>query len=166
MLITFLRNADRVKIACMAQLVNVIAPIMTGPGGAWRQTIYWPLYLASKYMRGTALRPLLASPCYESKTYGDTPMLDAAASLREDGSLAVYCVNRGEDDLELELDLRAFNPFTRAKRIELRHGDVNAVNTCLQPDVVAPHEIPCTPEKDGRLTLCIPARSLSVIELS
>ena len=43
MLITFLRNADRVKIACMAQLVNVIAPIMTRPGGgAWAQTIYWP----------------------------------------------------------------------------------------------------------------------------
>ena len=40
LLITLLRHADRVKIACLAQLVNVIAPIMTADGGpAWRQTI-------------------------------------------------------------------------------------------------------------------------------
>ena len=57
MLITFLRNADRVKVACLAQLVNVIAPIMTrNGGGVWAQTIFWPLMHASKYGRGMALR--------------------------------------------------------------------------------------------------------------
>ena len=58
MLITILRNADRVKIACMAQLVNVIAPIMTRPGGgAWKQTIFWPLMQASLYGRAKASSP-------------------------------------------------------------------------------------------------------------
>jgi len=62
MLITFLRNADRVKIACMAQLVNVIAPIMTrNGGGAWMQTIYHPLMQASLYGRGQSLRCALTS---------------------------------------------------------------------------------------------------------
>ena len=53
---TFIRRADVVKLACIAQLVNVIAPIMTDPkGAAWRQTIYYPYYLASRFGRGTAL---------------------------------------------------------------------------------------------------------------
>ena len=53
MLITLLKHADRVKIACLAQLVNVIAPIMTRQGGgAWRQTIFYPFMHASNYGRG------------------------------------------------------------------------------------------------------------------
>ena len=56
MMITMLRHADRVKVACLAQLVNVIAPIMTSDTGAWRQTIFYPFALISKYGRGTALR--------------------------------------------------------------------------------------------------------------
>ncbi|MBZ5680467.1 MAG: hypothetical protein LAO24_10210 [Acidobacteriia bacterium] len=37
-----MRNADRVKIACPAQLVNVIAPIATNAKGLLRQTLYYP----------------------------------------------------------------------------------------------------------------------------
>src|SRR5665213_3191785 len=41
--ISLLNHADRVRCACLAQLVNVIAPIMTETGGrAWRQTLFWP----------------------------------------------------------------------------------------------------------------------------
>ena len=65
-LITFLRNADRVKVACLARLVNVIASIMTRNGdGAWAQTIYWPFLHASKYGRGTALRALVGGYFHE-----------------------------------------------------------------------------------------------------
>ena len=63
---TFIRRADVVKIACIAQIVNVIAPIMTEPGGpAWRQTTYWPFYFASLYGRGTALQLAVDSPTYD-----------------------------------------------------------------------------------------------------
>ena len=71
MLITLLRHADRVKIACLAQLVNVIAPIMTSDTGAWRQTIFYPYFHASVYGRGTVLNTQVHTPVYESKTYGE-----------------------------------------------------------------------------------------------
>ena len=60
MLITMLKHADRVKMACMAQLVNVIAPIMTSNGGgAWRQTIFYPYMHTSIFGRGYALNPII-----------------------------------------------------------------------------------------------------------
>ena len=66
---TFIRRSDVVRIACIAQLVNVIAPIMTEPGGpAWRQTTYYPYYFASRYGRGTALQLMVASPGYDTES--------------------------------------------------------------------------------------------------
>ena len=68
MLITFMKHADRVKMACLAQLVNVIAPIMTEVNGpAWKQTIYYPYLHASKYGRGIALQPVLYSTKHDTK---------------------------------------------------------------------------------------------------
>ncbi|MBR5730781.1 MAG: alpha-N-arabinofuranosidase, partial [Firmicutes bacterium] len=75
-LITILKNADRVKIACMAQLVNVIAPIMTRPGGgAWAQTIYWPLMQASTLGRGRSLLPKIVCKKSDTKNFCDVPMV-------------------------------------------------------------------------------------------
>ncbi|GAB4003495.1 hypothetical protein GCM10029992_45410 [Glycomyces albus] len=63
LLITLLRRADRVTAACLAQLVNVIGPIMTEPGGpAWRQTTFYPFAEASRYGRGQVLRVSADSP--------------------------------------------------------------------------------------------------------
>jgi alpha-N-arabinofuranosidase len=110
MLITLLRNADRVKVACLAQLVNVIAPIMTrNGGGCWAQTIYYPFLHASKYGRGTSLRAIVSSPVYDCPDYEGVPTLDAAATLADDGSLSVFCVNRDlSEPCLLDLDLRSF----------------------------------------------------------
>ena len=88
MLITMLRHADRVKIACLAQLVNVIAPIMTSDKGAWRQTIYYPYYYTSIYGRGRVLQTLVDSPLYTTKNNGDVPYLDAVMVECDDGSLS------------------------------------------------------------------------------
>ena len=76
MLITLLRHADRVKIACLAQLVNVIAPIMTSDTGAWKQTIFYPYMHASQFGRGTVLTSVVKTPTYESK-HGDAPYIDS-----------------------------------------------------------------------------------------
>ena len=77
LLITFLKHADRVKIACLAQLVNVIAPIMTENGGAaWRQTIFYPFMHASRYGRGVSLQPVVSSPKYDSADFTDVPYLE------------------------------------------------------------------------------------------
>lgn len=108
MLNTLINNADVVKIACMAQLVNVIAPIMTQPGGkAWVQTIYYPLLYASRFGRGTALRAQVESPCYACSVSDSTPYLDCAATLDPgSGETTLFLINRSTDSaLELELDL-------------------------------------------------------------
>ena len=164
MLITILKNTDRVKVACMAQLVNVIAPIMTRPGGgAWAQTIYWPLMQASALGRGWSLQPLITSEKTDTRHYNDVPVVDAAAVLREDGSVVVFAVNRDlESPAQLTCDLRSFGGFTRASHSVLHHDDMKAVNTEAAPDTVKPVDVPIDLQ-DGAVVL--PAASWNVIQL-
>lgn len=168
MLITLLRNADRVKVACMAQLVNVIAPIMTrAGGGVWVQTIYWPLLHASKYGRGTALRPVVKSPAYDCKDYEQVPLLDATATVADDGSVTLFAVNRDMgEDLSLTCDLRAFGGLKVEEHIVLHHDDVKAINTEAQPDTVSPVTLRNCAIDGGRLIAALPALSWNVIRLS
>ena len=165
MLITFLRNADRVKIACLAQLVNVIAPIMTrNGGGCWAQTIYWPFQQASKYGRGTALRAVVDSPVYDCSAYEIVPLIEATATLGDEGSVTVFCVNRDlTEDFALEVDLHSFGPLRIAEHILLHHDDVKAVNTEDAPDTVAPKAGPGGEIDGEHATIRIPALSWNVI---
>ncbi|MBR5559914.1 MAG: alpha-N-arabinofuranosidase [Clostridia bacterium] len=168
LLITFLRNADRVKIGCMAQLVNVIAPIMTRTGGGvWAQTIYWPLWCVSKYGRGTALRPVVKSPEYACTDYDHVPYVDATAVLREDGSIAVFAINRSmTEDIELTADLRGFGDLAIAQHLLLHHDDVNAVNTELQPENVRLQEGAGGVVDGGHLRIALPRLSFNTIILA
>ncbi len=152
---TFLRNADRVRVACLAQLVNVIAPIMTkNGGGAWAQTIYWPMKYASQYGRGQALLPVMESPVYDSKLFDGVPMADASAVLRDDGTLAVFVVNRSlTEDIELTVDLRAFGNLAVKDHVMLKNDDLKAVNTEENPNNVAPVKGPGGKVEDGVLTV-------------
>ena len=167
-LITFLRNADRVKIACLAQLVNVIAPIMTREGGgAWKQTIFWPLYQASKYGRGTALRPVVKTPVYNCSDYEGVPTIDAAATMDDDGNVTIFAVNRDlTEDAELTCDLRDFGGLRIEGHSVLHHNDVKAVNTEEDPDNVSPKEMTGDTIDGGCLTARLPALSWNVIRLS
>jgi len=149
---SLLRNADRVKIACMAQLVNVIAPIMTANGGgAWRQTIYWPFYYVSRYGRGTVLDLRVEVPSYENATYGNVPYADSTAVWHEEsGEIDLFVVNRSATEkLEIEARLGGFvgagAAYSLAEHVELRHGDVKAVNTEQKPDEVSPRKLPVDP---------------------
>jgi alpha-N-arabinofuranosidase len=142
MLISLLKRADRVKMACLAQLVNVIAPIMTANGGsAWRQTIYYPFMHASVFGRGTALVPLIQSPKYDTKSITDVPYLEAVAVHNEElGEVTVFAVNRDlERPLPLTVDLRSFGNCRMIEHIVLEHDDLKATNTLEQPDRVTPH---------------------------
>ena len=165
MLITLLRNADRVKIACLAQLVNVIAPIMTrNGGGCWAQTIYWPFMQASKYGRGTSLRAIVDSPVYDCRDYEKVPLIDATATQGDDGSVTVFCVNRDlAEDFALDLDLHGFGKLRLAEHILLHHDDVKAVNTEDAPNTVAPTAGPGGEIDGERATVKIPALSWNVI---
>lgn len=144
MLNSLIRHADRVSIACLAQLVNVIAPIMTDNGGAsWRQTIYWPFLYASRFGRGTSMDLRIDCPSYDNRTYGEVPYLDASAVLSEDGrSLRLFCVNRGGEAMELDLQAAGLDDLRVAERVELRHEDLKATNTAAAPDRVVPRSSP------------------------
>ncbi|SDW67024.1 alpha-N-arabinofuranosidase [Paenibacillus sp. CF384] len=142
MLISMLKRADRVKMACLAQLVNVIAPIMTANGGgAWKQTIYYPYMHASIFGRGTVLVPLNSSPKYDAKDYTDVPYLDAVAVHNtEAGEVTVFAVNRHlSESLPLEIDLRSFGEVRILEHIVLESDDLKAANTLEAPNRVAPH---------------------------
>ena len=167
-LITFLKNADRVKVACLAQLVNVIAPIMTrSGGGVWAQTIFWPMMHASKYGRGTSLRPIITSPVYDCRDYEKVPLADAAAVLGDDGGLTIFAVNRSMDeDISLACDLRAFGEMKPVEHIVLHHDDVKAVNTEDDPDRVRPAQGRNGRMDSGRMTVKLPALSWNVIRLA
>ena len=162
MLITILKNADRVKIACMAQLVNVIAPIMTrAGGGAWAQTIFYPLMQCSALGRGVSLLPLLSCDKFDTKHFCDVPVVDAAAVLGEDGSVTVFAVNRDlQEGAELALDLRSFGELRMLSHSVLHHDDMKAVNTEEKPHEVAPVDAPVS--KPGEPVL-LPAASWNVL---
>ncbi len=168
MLITFLRNADRVKIACMAQLVNVIAPIMTrNGGGCWAQTIFYPYMHASNFGRGTALRAVVDSPVYDCSDYSDVPYIDATATMDDDGNVTVFCVNRDmNEDYVLNIDLRSFDALTIKEHIVLHHDDVKAINTEENPMNVAPKAGPGGKVEDGRAEIRIPALSWNVLRFA
>lgn len=94
-LISLLRHCDRVKIACLAQLVNVIAPIITVPGGmAYRQTIYYPFEAVSRFGRGTVLDIRIKSDLCDGGKYGAIPAVDSVSVLNGDGDTFVFAVNR------------------------------------------------------------------------
>ena len=167
MLITMLRHADRVKIACLAQLVNAIAPIMTSDTGAWKQTIFYPYFYTSNYGRGTVLNTIVKSPVYDCKNYSDVPYLDAVLIWNEEADeLTVFAVNKSMDeDLAVCCDLRQFEDYQMVEHIILSHGNMKAVNTEENPDVIHPYVGNNMKIENGKLNGQIGKHSWNMIRL-
>ena len=166
---TFIRRSDVVKIACIAQLVNVIAPIMTEPGGAaWRQTIYYPYFFASVYGRGEALQLTVNSPGYDAEVADNVPYLDIAGVHDEAGrTLTFFAVNRhAQRNLDLELDLQGFGAARLIDHQAMTNADLEAVNTLSAPLAVAPKKGSEAEVKDGRLTARLPPYSYQMMRLA
>ncbi|MEV0633945.1 alpha-N-arabinofuranosidase [Streptomyces sp. NPDC050619] len=168
LLIALLRHADRVTVACLAQLVNVIAPIMTEPGGpAWRQTTFFPFAQASKYGRGEVLDVRVDSPTYETRKYGETDLLHATAVRAEDGTVTVFAVNRSRtESLPLEVGLNGLDLTSVVEHSALADADPDARNTLDEPERVAPHPVEGTALTDGTLTAVLEPLSWNVIRLA
>lgn len=167
-LITLLQHADRVKIACLAQLVNVIAPIMTQRGGGvFRQTIFYPFLHASLYGRGTALWVRAASDKYDSKNYTDVPYLAGAAVFDEaEEALTLFAVNRSlTQELALDCRLGGFEDYAPAQHLALYGDDLKAVNSFAAPDAVRPRTLPLAAPEAGVLHVRLQPASWNVIRL-
>lgn len=167
MLITMLRHADRVKIACLAQLVNVIAPIMTSDTGAWRQTIYYPYLLTGKYGHGIALQTLVEAPTYHTDRYGEVSCLDAVTVFNDErDELVVFAVNKDlDEDLSLSMPLRQFADYRVIEHVTMTCDDLFAINTEQDPDRVTPHNCDNSHIAEGTLHSLLTRHSWNMIRL-
>lgn len=147
---TLINHADRVKIACLAQLVNVIAPIMTVTGGKmWLQTIFYPYMCAAKYGRGTALKVGCKCDTYKAGDKDAIPYVDTSAVYNEEANeLVVFAVNRHmSEEMDLELSLEGFEVEEVLEHFVLNHDDMKMTNSPEQPENVVPHAGTATKEK-------------------
>lgn len=167
--ITLLNHADRVKVACLAQLVNVIAPIFAEPGkGAYRQTIYWPFRDISLYGRGVSLQPVVTSDKKITDKYGEVPAVIFASVYNEETKeISVFALNTSKtENSETTIDLQSFSNTKMIMRTELTGSDLSAQNSLENPDRVAPAKVELSEGDSGIYTLCLKKASWNVIRFS
>ena len=173
---TLLRNAERVRVACLAQLVNVIAPLVTNDTGVLRQSTWFPYAWALRYARGRVLDLRVESDTYPITAAGlqadfarndQVPFVDAVVTLdSQNGQACVLMLNRDLDgERELALEWRDITP-TRVLTCETLTGpDLKAFNTFEQPRRVVPQRLE-PPSAGARMTFKLPARSYTVAQLA
>jgi alpha-N-arabinofuranosidase len=173
---SLMRQSERVRVACLAQIVNVIAPLVTSPTAVLRQTIYYPYAWALRYGRGRVLDLLVESDTYPIRAEGlradfarddHVPFLDVVATLDpQNGHLAVFMLNRDLDsERELVLDM-GDHGATRVLACETLTGqDLKATNTFERPKSVVPRPLDA-PRAGQHMTFKLPPRSYSVAYLA
>ena len=169
LLITLLKNSDRVTSASLAQLVNVIAPIMTEPGGeAWRQTTFFPFSVTSRLAQGAVVRPVITCGNYETKVHGTADLIDSVATFDEEsGRSAVFLVNRSQSEaFTVMVDARGFGAARLTEAVSLHDDDVYAKNTLQRPDRVALKRTESVILEEGILTVTLPPVSWTALALS
>ena len=178
-LISFLNHADRVRCACLAQLVNVIAPITTQTGGpAWRQTIFYPFAQTSRSARGDVLRAKVACETYAAAYYDPYTVEDAlfpvpqaaylklSAVAQEDGSLVLFALNRDVDqEMTALVDLQGFGRLTLAEATVLTDSDLEAANSKAAPMRVKPRRLGGVVLGSKTVRMELPPASWSVVNL-
>jgi alpha-N-arabinofuranosidase len=164
LLMTLLKHSDRVTAASLAQLVNVIAPIMTEPGGpAWRQTTFYPFSITSRLASGEVIRPVTEAPTYLTERYGEASLVDAVATLDEDRA-AVFLVNRDlQEAAQVTIDVRGLGSSRIVEAVTLADPDVYAKNTLAEQRRVTPSENVSAKLADGTLTIELPPVSWTAV---
>lgn len=177
--ISLLNHADRIKVACLAQLVNAIAPIMTETGGpAWRQTIFYPFAQMSRYGRGKVLRAQVESEAYSASYYDPrgeldltfpiphVPYLKVAAVTDDRGSLSLFLLNRHlEDAMTVDVEARSFGEMTIVAALQLADVDLLAVNTRENPDRVRPSKLDDIWVEGGKIRVTLQPASWNLVNL-
>jgi len=178
---SLLRHSDRVRLACLAQLVNVIAPLMTNENGVLRNTIYYPYAWALQSARGNVLSLVPEGPAYEVGRLGRqigaggttiaglgrVPYLDVTATFDPEGkTAALFVLNRDlEKPRELVIDWQGATPTKVTSAQVLTGTDLKAVNTFDTPKRVVPQSLE-PPKAGAHMTFQLPARSYTAITLA
>ena len=161
---SFIRRADLVKVACLAQIVNVIAAVLTSPNGVLKQSIYYPFALYSKYAKGLSLTPAVQSPLYDAKDLRDVPFVDASASFDDQtGSLSLFLVNRSVDeDVRVRVEV-ADREITGLGVVHTVSGDdPKLANSWEKPETVVP-SAGSAQLSDHALTVDVPKLGFTVV---
>jgi alpha-N-arabinofuranosidase len=161
----FLRRADVLKIACLAQLVNTIAPLTVRGDKLLRHPTFYPFVMVSNNAVGKALNPLTVAPSYNTTRYGEMPLLDVAASYDEERDCgAVFLVNRSQHEtVATEISWQGTTPARATAIQQLSGTDPKAVNTFEQPDTLVPRQLGGEAINDRRLSLRLPPLSFTVV---
>jgi alpha-N-arabinofuranosidase len=163
----FMRRCDVLKMACLAQIVNVIAPILTETDNLLKQTIYYPLMLFRRFAAGAALDALVTSPHYATAQFGDMPLLDVSATYDAARSVgAVFLVNRSQSEaLPVEVLWQNGAPGSVNALYQLAGTDPKATNTFERPDLIVPRQLSAVPVIDKQITLQLPPLSFTALEV-
>jgi alpha-N-arabinofuranosidase len=173
---TLLRNSDRVRIACLAQIVNVIAPLVTNETGTLRQSTYYPYAWGIRYARGRVLDLRVESETYpitgaglqaDFARNGNVPFVDLVATIDEPaGQAAVLMLNRDtENEREVVLEWGDVVPTSVLTCETLTGADLKAFNTFADPKRVVPQRLDA-PAAGSRMSFKLPPRSYSVVHLA
>ena len=163
----FLRKSDVIKIACIAQIVNVISPLTTTCDSLLKHTTYYPLLLFSKLATGIALDVNVKSPTYQTEKFGEMPLLDVSSSYEEvNNAQAIFIVNRSQTGgMTVELHWQDRTPEAISAAHQLSGTDPKAFNSFENPSRVATTQI-TAPKLDGRRTVFkVPPLSFTALEV-
>jgi alpha-L-arabinofuranosidase len=162
---SLIRNADRIKIACLAQLINVIAPIVTNEKGLLQQTIYYPYSWALQWACGTVLNMLVESPTYDVSGLGHVPYLDVAGTLTPEGKISLFILNRDLTKAHsIEINWQDMAPGKLLNSTVLTGNDLKAFNTFDSPQRVSPQAFDKPSTTSGRTKFEVPPRSYTALQ--
>jgi alpha-L-arabinofuranosidase len=162
---SLLRNSDRVRVACLAQLINVIAPIMTNADGLYRQTIFYPYSWALQYAKGSALQVLTENgPTYEVPSFGQVPYIDIAGTIDPaNGMVSVFILNRDLSNAhQVEINWEGQEGSKLLASQVLTGSDLKAVNGFDAPERVKPQAADKPVSNGSVAKIEAPARSYSI----
>ena len=160
---SFIRHADVVKIANLAQIVNVIAPILTRGDQILLQSIYYPLVLYTQRRAGIALQTVVRGPGYDSKNYGFVHTIDTSAILGE-GVLHTFMINRSRTDAATVEINPAGIALKSVRSAELVSGpSADACNTFDQPDTIHSQKLANVKLADQKATIELPPLCVAAV---
>lgn len=167
-LCTFLKNADRVKVACQSLLVNCGGMFYTAKGGSLvKNTTYYPFSEMAAFAKGVSLQDRVSCRPLKTEHHGEVPSIQSACAWNpEKGELSVFLANFDTDSVLLDLELNSFGKLEPIEHVVLSDRDITAVNTFEEPDRVVPHRLPLAKPDHGKLSVELPPISWNMLRFS
>jgi alpha-L-arabinofuranosidase len=161
----FLRKCDVLRVACIAQIVNIIAPLLTTTDNLLKQSTFYPLVLFSRYAAGAALDLLVQAPLYSTERFGDLPAIYASASYdAQTGRGAIFLVNRSQTEaIATDVVWQSAAPQQLSSVHQLSGNDPKAANSFDTPDVIEAKRLPAIPVRDEAVHLVLPPLSFTCL---